>query len=196
MTVAFDPLHFTQFYENNSDAQKAAIEKFFSSAPDRLKDATAFLGSKQYFGGASPSYGDFAFFHILDTIAHVKVSLAVSVSPAYCSCSHGRPVPLPPSPLGSSPAIRTLPVSRPSPPTHRPPPTAHRPPPTAHRAPPTGRVLERVPGAARVPRARQRSPPAGQVLCGAIQDPRQPRLHDQSELNVGFLFRWVVSFAV
>jgi glutathione S-transferase len=60
------------FHENGSDGQKAAMDKYFASAPQHLKNATAFLGTKEFFGGATPSYGDFAFFHILDTIAHVK----------------------------------------------------------------------------------------------------------------------------
>ena len=39
----------------------------------QLEAATRLLGTKPFFGGANPSYGDFAFFHILDQIMHVEV---------------------------------------------------------------------------------------------------------------------------
>ena len=69
------------FYENGSEVHAKTLAEYLPKLPGGFTSATNILNGKDYFGGASPSYGDFAFLVLVDNILGVEPS-ALAAHPA------------------------------------------------------------------------------------------------------------------
>ena len=60
------------FYEMGTDAFSANKAAYFEKLPRWMRGAERMLGSKDFFGGSSPFFSDFAFLHICDNIVALE----------------------------------------------------------------------------------------------------------------------------
>jgi glutathione S-transferase len=54
------------FHAKDGEKYKELHAAYYADLPRLLTASAKILGDRKFFGGAEPSYGDFAFFHICD----------------------------------------------------------------------------------------------------------------------------------
>ena len=77
--VAVNPL--LVFHEKGSEAHSKMLAEYLPKIPPAMDAATAILNGKQFYGGASPSYGDFCFLALVDNILLIEPG-ALAAHPA------------------------------------------------------------------------------------------------------------------
>ena len=63
------------FFEKGSETHSKLFAEYMPKLPAGFDSATNILNGKDFFGGASPSYGDFAFLVLLDNILGIDASV-------------------------------------------------------------------------------------------------------------------------
>jgi glutathione S-transferase len=81
------------FFDPASDMFKAAKAAYFAALPARMEEVSKILGSKDFFGGKKPHYGDFTLFHVLFNTLTVDPSALEKFPTISAWCSKMRELP-------------------------------------------------------------------------------------------------------